>query len=453
MLIKKLFRRIDRLSPTRSVPLVFVALIFAGTLILMLPVCSKSGEGTSFIHSFFASASAVCVTGFTMWDVWSYWSPLGQGVLLALIQIGGLGFMCFVSIFSFLLGRTIGLKERLIMVQSLSLNDINGVVRTVRHVLYGTLIFEGAGAVLLTLCFWKRFGFFGALIKGIFHSVSAFCNAGLDLMGETASFAGFSEYATNPIVCLTLGGLIVVGGLGFFVWEDIYRKRSFGELMLHSKLVIVMSGLLIALGGLLYFVFEYSNPGTIGGFSLPGKALAALYQSAAMRTSGMLTVDHTLLTGPSKLLTVILMVIGGSPGSTAGGLKTVAAAILVISAAETIRGKREVNIAGRHVPQEKVHDCMTMFFIVLVSLTAGMAVLLVCDSLDMGEAFGIALSAVTTLGLRFESLGTLSAPSLTALAALMFLGRVGMMTFGISTLVTGTRKEKIHYPDTQILIG
>lgn len=428
-------------------------MILAGAGLLMLPFASRMDGSCGFIPALFTATSATCVTGLVVADTWSYWTDFGQAVILTLIQIGGLGFMTLATVFSFALRRRIGLKERLVMVQSFNLNDISGVVRLVRHVLVGTFAFEGAGAVILTACFAPRFGFWGGLKRGVFHSVSAFCNAGFDLMGKLEPDSSLALYATDPIVSIVICTLIVVGGLGFFVWEDIYTARSWKRLGVHSRIVLITSGALIAGGWAAFAALEWSNPNTIGGMDTGGKLVASLFQSVTPRTAGFASIPQTELTSGSKLLTMLLMFIGGSPGSTAGGVKTVTVAALLVSVFGVLRGKDDVNIFRRRVSSKQVRDCMAVVCVAAMCNIVGTLLIMTFDGVAASDALFEAVSAMGTVGLTLSLTPTLSAPSLVVLILLMYLGRVGIMTIGIATMISAGKDAKIRYPEQRIMIG
>ncbi|MDL2273277.1 potassium uptake protein, TrkH family [Oscillospiraceae bacterium OttesenSCG-928-G22] len=438
-------------SPARFVMKSFLVVIAAGTGLLMLPGAAREAPA-SFMTALFASVSATCVTGLQMHDTFTYWAPFGQAVHLLLVQLGGLGVMTLASLMSFFLRRTIGLKERLIMVQSLNLQDIKGVVRTVRHVLVGTLVFEGAGTVIFTLCFLPRFGFPGALVKGMFHAVSSFCNAGFDILGDTAS-GSVSAYATHPVFSVTTMVLVIVGGLGFFVWEDIYTKRSFKKLHLHSKIVLLSSGILIFAGAALFFAFEYDNPGTIGGMSLSGKVLSSAFQSVSSRTAGFSGVSQLRLTDASKLLTIFLMSVGGSPGSAAGGLKTTTVVVLLVAGFSIWRGRTDVTLAGRTFPKGLILNALSLFIFALLLFFCGTFLITLFEPDGTPYIPFEVLAALSTVGFPHNLTPTLSLPSQVVLMVLMFCGRAGVMSLNITALTNQFKKQSIRYPEVKILIG
>ena len=447
-------RSMRNLNPARIVVVSFGIIILTGTLLLMLPWASRDGQSTDLITCLFTATSASCVTGLILVDTWTHWTLFGQVVILAMIQLGGLGFMTVITTVSFALRRRIGLSERLIMVSTLNLNDMDGVVRMVRHTLMGTLIIEGMGAVILTLCFLPEFGLAGGLWRGIFHAVSAFCNAGFDLLGSKGEFTSLITYNGNPVVLLTILCLIVIGGLGFFVWEDLIRNwRTPRRLSLYSKLVILMTGALI-LGGAVFFLgVEWDNPNTLGGMPWWKKILNSFFQSVTLRTAGFDSIGQGGLRDSSLAMSCILMLIGGSSGSTAGGLKTSTVGILLLSIRAGLAGRGEGTIRGRTISQRRVMTALTLTLIVVVLfLGIAMTISLTDDVHFLSAAFEAA-SALATVGVTVGITPTLTPFSHIILIIAMFLGRVGIMSFSVAFLARGRNAAKIHYPMVDIMIG
>lgn len=447
-------RSMRNLNPARIVVVSFGIIILTGTLLLMLPWASRDGQSTDLITCLFTATSASCVTGLILVDTWTHWTLFGQVVILAMIQLGGLGFMTVITTVSFALRRRIGLSERLIMVSTLNLNDMDGVVRMVRHTLMGTLIIEGMGAVILTLCFLPEFGLAGGLWRGIFHAVSAFCNAGFDLLGSKGEFTSLITYNGNPVVLLTILCLIVIGGLGFFVWEDLIRNwRTPRRLSLYSKLVILMTGALI-LGGAVFFLgVEWDNPNTLGGMPWWKKILNSFFQSVTLRTAGFDSIGQGGLRDSSLAMSCILMLIGGSSGSTAGGLKTSTVGILLLTMRAGLAGRDEVTIRRRTISQRRVMTALTLTLIVVVLfLGIAMTISLTDDVHFLSAAFEAA-SALATVGVTVGITPTLTPFSHIILIIAMFLGRVGIMSFSVAFLARGRNAAKIHYPMVDIMIG
>ena len=448
--IEKPFRR---MRPPQIVALVFLALVLTGGAILCLPVCSKTREPTSFLTALFTATSATCVTGLIQVDTGTYWSTFGQVVIILLIQLGGLGFMTVSTIFFLALRRRIGLRQRMVLAQGLGVTSMSGVVRYVRNVILGTFCVEGAGALILFFRFLPEFGFGKALWYGVFHSISAFCNAGFDILADVEYGGSIARYATDPVINLTLMALIVIGSLGFTVWGEIRRTRRFSRLSVYARLVLLITAGLIFGGGALFALLEWNNPGTIGSFSTGGKLLAALFQSVTLRTAGFASFNQDALTEASKLLSNILMFVGGSSGSTAGGVKTVTMGLVVLSAVSTMRGRRQVTVFRRSISQQDISNAVSVALLVLGLSLFGAAVLTVCDRCSFLNAIYETTSALCTVGLTTGITGTLCAASKLILIVFMFFGRVGIMTIGVGFMMGDRARERVQYAETKVMIG
>lgn len=436
------------------VALGFLIIILTGAVLLTLPISARSGEPTDFLDALFTATSATCVTGLVTVGTATHWSGFGQVVILLLIQIGGLGFMSLASIASFLTHRTITLRERMVMSAGLNLTENAGIVRLTRRVLLGTLAFEGAGAVLLATRFVPRVGLWKGIKMGVFHSVSAFCNAGFDLIGTPDNpFASLTGYADDVLVNLTIMALIVIGGLGFFVWGDIWDKRRFRCLRLHTKLVLITTAVLLCAGFALTLLFEWHNPQTLGTMPVQEKLLAASFQSVTLRTAGFNTIDQAALTGPSQAVACLLMMIGGSPGSTAGGIKTVTATVLVLSAISALRGRTTVSAFGRTIVSRSIMNAVTMMIVGGTLSLTGACVISYVESAPFGACLFEAVSAFATVGLSMGLTPTLNAISRLILILLMYLGRVGVLTLGVAVLMRHREPPKMQYPDGDVMVG
>ena len=446
--IQKPFRR---MRPPQIVVLVFLALVLTGGAILCLPVCSKTGEPTSFLTALFTATSATCVTGLIQVDTGTYWSTFGQVVIILLIQLGGLGFMTVSTIFFLALRRRIGLRQRMVLAQGLGVSSMSGVVRYVRNVILGTFCVEGAGALILFFRFLPEFGFGKALWYGVFHSISAFCNAGFDILADVEYGGSIARYATDPVINLTLMALIVIGSLGFTVWGEIRRTRRFSRLSVYARLVLLITAGLIFGGGALFALLEWNNPGTIGSFSTGGKLLAALFQSVTLRTAGFASFNQDALTEASKLLSNILMFVGG--WSTAGGVKTVTMGLVVLSAVSTMRGRRQVTVFRRSISQQDISNAVSVALLVLGLSLFGAAVLTVCDRCSFLNAIFETTSALCTVGLTTGITSTLCAASKLILIVFMFFGRVGIMTIGVGFMMGDRARERVQYAETKVMIG
>ena len=441
------------MRPPQIVVLVFLALVLTGSAVLCLPVCAKSAEPTSFLTALFTATSATCVTGLIQVDTGTYWSTFGQVVILILIQLGGLGFMTVSTIFFLALRRRIGLKQRMVLAQGLGVSSVSGVVRYVRNVILGTFCVEGAGALILFFRFLPEFGVGRALWYGIFHSISAFCNAGFDILADVSYGGSIARYVTDPVINFTLMALIVIGSLGFTVWGELRHERRFSRLSVYARLVILITLGLIFGGGALFALLEWNNPGTIGSFSTGGKLLAALFQSVTLRTAGFASFNQDALTEASKLLSNILMFVGGSSGSTAGGVKTVTMGLVVLSAVSTMRGRRQVTVFRRSISQQDISDAVSVALLVLGLSLFGAAVLTVCDRCSFLNAIYETISALCTVGLTTGITGTLCAASKLILIVFMFFGRVGIMTIGVGFMMGDRARERVQYAETKVMIG
>ena len=335
--------------PGRTILLGFLFVILFGACLLHLPIAARDHSVTAFVDCLFTATSATCVTGLVVVDTWQHWTVFGQIVVLGLIQIGGLGVMSVTALVSFFMGRTITVRERLEMSASLSLDDISGIVRLMREVMLFTAAIELAGTALLSIRFIPQFGIAEGLWKAFFHAVSAFCNAGFDLMGQREAFSNLSDYAQDPLVNLVIIALIVMGGLGFLVWRDLRANRKWNRLSVHTRLVLIMTALLLIGGTLAIFVLEYSNPQTLGNMPVGNRVLASLFQATTCRTAGFNTIDQGALRSGTAVICILLMFVGGSSGSTAGGIKTTSVAVLILAAWSVLRSRRDITVFHRRI--------------------------------------------------------------------------------------------------------
>lgn len=444
------------IRPIRVLPLGFLCIILIGALLLMLPVSSRGGTSMPFLSALFTATSASCVTGLVVVDTGTYFSLFGQIVILIMIQLGGLGFMTTATILFSLTGRKISLHDRMTMAEGLGESRLQGIVRLSRGALLVTGVFEVLGTILLSVRFVPKYGVARGLWYSLFHSVSAFCNAGFDLIG---GFRSFTEYSADPYMLFTLMMLIVVGGLGFTVLINIYRKRRFRKLRLHAKLVLVGTLILIAFGTLCFLFIEYDNPATIGDMSFFQKLLNALFQSVTLRTAGFNTISEYALRDASKGVSVLLMLIGAGPAGTAGGLKITTVFTLVLAVRAYIRGRFDTVAFGRTIPLEQVRRALTIFFFGLVFVFGMTIAVSVAEQHQAAGTLGIvnqlfeATSAFCTVGVS-SGVTAVGAPlTRIMLIVLMYVGRVGLLTVAMS-LIEGSSKESVlHYPMEDILIG
>ena len=445
-------RKLTRISTTRLIALVFAAIILTGTMLLMTPAASRSGVGCSFRGALFTATSATCVTGLTLFDTWQQWSAFGQAVILALIEIGGLGFMSAASIFVFVLRRRVGMKQRLVMAQSLSVEDMSSVVDLQKVVLKGSLSIQAIGAAILFLRFWPEVGVTRAAWWGVFHSISAFCNAGFDIMGVFHPGSSVMPYNTDYVVCLTLMALVVLGGLGFFVWEEVARVRRFQKLSVYTKLVLIITGSLLLFGTVSFAILEWDNPATLGGMSWHHKLLNAAFQSVTVRTAGFIAVDQASLTEAGKAVSIVLMLIGGSSGSTAGGMKTVTILVMILFLAARARGRETVTVFKKTIPNSQVLDALTIASVMIGLAVFGGVFISATSGFSFTDALYESASAIATVGLSAAGTANMSVLSQYLIIVYMYFGRVGVLTIALGFL-EDKKAERYRYAETKLMIG
>lgn len=448
-IIKKREKKASALSPAQIVVVGFAVTILVGAMLLNLPFASKSGESVGFINALFTATSATCVTGLVVVDTGTYWTNFGKVVIIGLIQVGGLGFMSMATLFSMLVGKKISLRERLIIQESLNQNDLAGLVRLTRHILIGTFIIEAIGALLLSSVFIPEKGIMKGLAYGLFHSISAFCNAGFDLIGNGRSL---TPYVDNITVNLTICSLIILGGLGFTVIADVLQKGKAQRLSLHTKIVLTMTAVLILAGFALFSLFEAGNPSTLGGLSAKGRVLGAFFQSVSPRTAGFNTIDLAAMTDSSKFLTIILMFIGGSPASTAGGIKTSTFALLVIAIITLIKGREHVEIYKRSIPYSAITKSLAVFGLAMTLVVTVTMILNITEKFDFLDILFEAVSAFGTVGLTLGITSGLTSIGKLVLIFTMFAGRVGALTILIA-LASREKKTLLKYPEGKVIVG
>ena len=441
------------LSATKIIAIAFAAIIFLGACLLNLPAASRSGESSGFLTALFTATSAICVTGLVVQDTWLQWSGFGQCVILLLIQVGGLGFMSAATLLVFLLRKRIGLKQRLVMAQALSISDMDGIVRLQKTVLVGSFLVEGIGALILFARFLPEYGLGNALRWSVFHSVSAFCNAGFDIFGVLQPDAGLILFQSDPVVLLTLCCLIVIGGLGFLVWQEVQQKRSFRRLSVYARLVLLTTFALIVVGWIILCLLEWDNPRTLGPMSVGDKLLNGLFQSVTLRTAGFASIDQAGLTEGGKAVSIVWMLIGGSSGSTAGGLKTVSFVVLILFMAARARGRESVCVFRRTIPQGQVLDAMTIgIILIFLAIFGG---IFISSTSDVSVTDGVfeAVSALATVGLTAGATRVMSVPAKLLIILYMYFGRVGVLTISLGFLAGNRAEERYRYAETKLLIG
>ncbi|SHH77960.1 trk system potassium uptake protein TrkH [Clostridium collagenovorans DSM 3089] len=445
------FKSHIRLKPVQILALGFAFVIFIGACLLSLPISSAAGVSTNFLDSLFTSTSAVCVTGLVTLDTGTYWSLFGQVIIMLLIEIGGLGFMSFATLIFLLLGKKITLKERLVMQEAMNSFSLQGIVKMARYILGFTFSVQAVGALLLSTQFIPDFGFKKGLFYGVFHSISGFCNAGFDLMGN---FNSVTAYSGNAVVILTLSALIVIGGLGFCVWIEVYNYRMNRKLSLNSKIVLLMTAILIVGGTILMYLFEMKNPATLYGRPASEQFLSATFAAISPRTAGFNSIPLADMTLAGKFLTIVLMFIGGSSGSTAGGLKVTTTGILIIAVISVIKGREDAEIFKKRLPKELVYKAFAIFAISLILVISVTMVLSIVESQASLEYLLFeATSAYGTVGLTLGLTQQLGVVGKIIISLTMYAGRVGPMTLALALGKRGSRSVAIKYPEDKIMVG
>lgn len=416
------------MPPMRVIFLGFLLIILLGAVLLMLPVSSATGQFTNFLDSFFTSTSATCVTGLVRFDTYSHWSWFGKAVILCLIQIGGLGFMTMAISIIALTKMRIGIATRVVLQNSISAPQVGGIVKLTKRIFLGTAIIESCGAVLLSVYFIPKLGVLKGIVYSIFHSVSAFCNAGFDLMGYREQFASLKYQSGDWYFNIIIMSLIVIGGLGFVVWFDLIdTKFKVKKLRLQSKLVLTVSGILIILGATAIYLFEI-NGSLYQNMSFSEKMLASLFQSVSARTAGFNSVDLAALTEPSICMMICLMFIGGSTGSTAGGLKTTTFSVLVLSIFSTVRRKKDLEAYGRRLEDGIGRTAACIFTLYIITVLISAMVVANIENVSILEAMFECVSAIATVGLTLGITTQVGAATEIILIILMMLGRIGSVT-------------------------
>ena len=440
------------LSQGQFIAIGFILMILIGAILLDTPMASRSGQSIGFLSALFTATSASCVTGLVVADTATQWTLFGQIVVLILIQIGGLGFISIGVFFSIILRRKIGLRERGLMMESANALQLGGIVKFARRIVAGTAIVEGVGALLLMIRFIPEFGVLKGIWYGIFHSVSAFCNGGFDLMGaKYGKYSSLVAYYDDPLVNIVIMSLIVIGGIGFVVWGDLLKNRwHFKKYLLHTKIVLMMSTILIFGGALLFYWAERN--GVLKGMSVSGQILSSLFASVTARTAGFNTVDTAAMSGASKLLTAVLMFIGGSPGSTAGGIKTTTLFVLLMGVKKNVTGAYGIQAFGKRLEDDTLATAS-----IIATLNMGITIITIFIVMGM-QPFAMqdvvfeAFSASGTVGITAGITRDLNTVSRILMIMLMYLGRVGSLSFALA-FMESKKKPKVMLPKESISIG
>ncbi len=448
------------MGSTRIIALGFILIIFIGTLLLMLPVSSRDGSFTNPLDAAFTAVSATCVTGLTVLDTATHWSVFGQVIILIMIQIGGLGFMTIAVLLSLIIRRSITPKERMLIAMSYNLNNYDSIMQLVRRIFIGTISIEGIGAVILATRFIPDYGVPDGIYKSIFHAISAFCNAGFDIIGAgtgNGSATGMEIYATDYVVNLTLILLIVFGGIGFLVWSDLINfARRKKHLSVYSKFVLILTAVLIVAGTGLFAIFEWNNPATLGGLDrIPDKLLVSLFQSVTWRTAGFATVNNALFTQDSQLLGVILMFIGGASGSTAGGVKVATIGIVFYTVWCVAIGKKKAVIFNRNISENSFVRATAVILVQLSVVLIGALIVSATAQYTIMDVLYEVISAISTVGVSTGITPGLNTVAKITLMFLMYFGRVGVLTitYAVTNNLSSETNANIQYPDAKMPIG
>lgn len=445
---------LHKLSSAQIITLGFAGVILLGGVVLWLPVCAAPGEQTSFIDALFTAATSVCVTGLVTVTTAAHWSMVGKCVIMLLIQLGGLGVIAVGMSVFLLAGQRLTLKGRKLIQETYNLDTLSGMADVIKKIIACTLGAEALGAVCYAFAFVPVFGWEKGIIQSVFTSVSAFCNAGIDILGEES----LAPYVTDPLVNVVTMGLIIAGGLGFLVWWDLYRvakdRSGWKRLKIHSKLAVTVTALLVLGGGALFLVFEYNNPETLRGLSLWEKIQAAMFQSVTTRTAGFLTIDQSCFTDASMVLTLFLMFTGGSPMGTAGGVKTTTLAILVLTVAAYLKGKGDTEVFNRKIKEQNIRTAIVVTMLgFTVLLVSGMALSMTMDASFIDVIFET-VSALGTAGLSRGITGDLSLIGKIIIILDMYLGRIGPITLATAIVMRARNaNQNVHLAEENILIG
>ena len=444
--------KLNRLNPAQIVLIGFFLLIMTGTGLLMLPISSRSGVVTPFADALFTATSATCVTGLIVFDTYTYWTFFGQLVILIMIQIGGLGVVTMAVAGAAIAGKKIGLKQRVVMQESISAPQMSGIVRLTNFIIRATAFLEGAGACILAIRFIPMYGVARGIWFSVFHSISAFCNAGFDLMGEDAPMSSLTSFSDDALVIVPIMLLITIGGLGFFTWHDILENKwRVHHYRLQTKLVLLTSALLIVIPSLYFFFYEFAQP-QWSYMTFSERVLSSLFTVVTPRTAGFNSVDFTMLHSSGALLITCLMIIGGSPGSTAGGVKTTLLAVVLLSARATLQRRDSLHAFGRRIPPEILRSAVTLFTLYGSLLLTGTMLISCIDGVSAGAVVFECASAIGTVGLTLNLTPTLSTASHIILTLLMYFGRMGGLTV-LYAVTSGRYRSMAQLPQEKITVG
>lgn len=449
-----------RFNTTQLVALGFMGVILIGTVLLALPISASEGNSTTFIDALFTATTSVCVTGLTTVSTAGHWSFFGKLVIMCLAQLGGLGVVTCVTLCLVIANRRITLNERIIISESYGLDTMEGMVKLIKKIVKGTLLIEVFGAVLYSIQFIPEYGPLPGLWRAIFNAVSAFCNAGMDILGDSS----IQKYQTNVLINFTTMFLIVIGGIGFTVWWDVIRvigelrrrkirkEKIFTNLTLHSKFAITITAILIISGTILVFIFEYSNPDTIGNMSLGNKIMASLFQSVTTRTAGFFTIPQEKLTNATAMISILFMFVGGSPAGTAGGMKTTTIGMILLTTISFVGGREDTEIFNRKISKDNVRLGLSVVSVGFIVLFTAITMLCAIEKVPFLDIVYEVTSALGTVGLSRSLTPSLSFAGKIIIIIVMYLGRIGPITL-VTALAIRTKKTGIELPEKKIIIG
>lgn len=436
-----------RLSSSQIIILGFAGVILFGSILLTLPFSTRDGHGALFSDALFTATSAVCVTGLVVQDTATYWSTFGQAVIIALIQIGGMGVVTVAIAISSFSGKQISLKQRSTMQEAISAHKVGGIVRLTGFIIKMTIIFELLGAVIMAPTFCKEFGVLKGIWYAVFHSISAFCNAGFDLMGAKTPYSSLTYFVDNPVINFVIMSLIIIGGIGFMTWDDIkVNKHHVRKYRMQSKVILITTVLLISLPALYFFLFEF------GDKPMGERIWSSLFQSVTPRTAGFNTADLTLISETGTAITIMLMLTGGSPGSTAGGMKTTTLAVLFSTAISVFRRREHTHFFGRRVNDDTIRNAATILMMYVILFLTGGFLISRIESLPLLTCLYETASAIGTVGLTLGITPNLGIASQIILIVLMYIGRVGGLTLIFSAL-SGNQGNTARPPQEKITVG
>ena len=447
----------NHIPPEKIILVSFAAVILVGSVLLMLPFSSREGSFTPFLTCFFTATSATCVTGLVLVDTFSHWSTIGHLILMMLIQIGGLGLLTFTTFLNIALGKKLGLRGLQLASESVNSTSLADARSLISMVVGLSLGIEAIGACLLSTTFVPKYGSYGLFIS-IFLSVSAFCNAGFDVLGFQGEFGSLTNYTDDPMVQFTVMGLIIVGGLGFIVWNDLLHYRRTKKLLLHSRIVLWATAILLLTGTVLICLLEWNNPDTLGALPVSQRLTAGLFQSVTMRTAGFNTIDLASMREMTKIVSIVLMFIGAAPGSTGGGIKVSTMTVVITTAISTIRGYNVPVIGHRKISPSVVYRSLSIIFLGLIVVVFTTGIITYTSPIDDFTLTGIdaifeAVSAFATVGVSSGVTAVSSKITQLALCLAMFIGRIGPVSFGLSFVANRSERRSEIWPEGKIIVG